>query len=124
MGLDRPGCLRDASWTFPRLTKAPDSHSHKLKVSWTPRCLWRKSFVPLRSRKVSFATLRSAQKEHFPFKFTFQVQLLLRSLPVYATFIKILNVHTHQYLLLVQKNRFYNCHNSKTTGRRVTTLIV
>ena len=31
--------------------------------------------------------------------FTFQVQLLLRSHHVYATFIKILNVHTHQYLL-------------------------
>ena len=28
------------------------------------RCLWRKSYVPLRSRKISFATLRSAQKEY------------------------------------------------------------
>ena len=30
---------------------------------------------------------------------TIAKQLLLRSVPVYATFIKILNVHTHQYLL-------------------------
>ena len=35
---------------------------------------------------------------HSPFKSTYQVQLLLRPLLVYATFIKILNVHTHQYL--------------------------
>merc|ERR1712030_220576 len=36
-------------------------------LGWTAgsiRCLWRKSFVPLRSRKVSFATLRFAQKEY------------------------------------------------------------
>ena len=33
--------------------------------------------------------------------FTFQVQLLLRSHHVYATSIKILNVHTHQYLYFV-----------------------
>ena len=31
-----------AFWTYPRLTKAPDSHSHKLEVSWTPQVLMEK----------------------------------------------------------------------------------
>ena len=56
--------------------------------------------TPLQNFLIILFASEDMQTGHSPFKFTFQVQLLLRSLPVYATFIKILNVHTHQYLYI------------------------